>query len=97
MRLGVLDIGSNTVHLLLVDAFPGARPTAYADHKRPMSLIRHLDDDGAINEEGQRNLVEFINGAVAFAKANGAADMISFCTSAILDEATGTDMIELNN
>src|SRR5690625_6083890 len=69
MRLGVLDIGSNTIHLLLVDAFPGARPSAYADHKRPMSLIRHLDDDGAITEQGQQNLVEFINGAVAFAKA----------------------------
>lgn len=27
MRLGVLDIGSNTVHLLLVDAHPGARPS----------------------------------------------------------------------
>ena len=94
MRLGVLDIGSNTVHLLLVDAFPGARPTAYADHKRPMSLIRHLDDDGAINEEGQRNLVEFINGAVAFAKANGAADMISFCTSAIRDAANGPEVLE---
>ncbi|MDN6638720.1 MAG: Ppx/GppA family phosphatase, partial [Yaniella sp.] len=53
MRLGVLDIGSNTIHLLLVDAFPGARPNAYADHKRPMSLIQHLDDDGAITEQGQ--------------------------------------------
>ena len=93
MRLGVLDIGSNTVHLLLVDAFPGARPTAYADHKRPMSLIQHLDDDGAIAESGQRNLVEFINSAVAFAKANGAADMISFCTSAIRDAANGTEVL----
>ena len=94
MRLGVLDIGSNTVHLLLVDAFPGARPTAYADHKRPMSLIQHLNDDGAITEVGQRNLVEFINGAVAFAKTNGAADMISFCTSAIRDAANGPDVLE---
>lgn len=94
MRLGVLDIGSNTVHLLLVDAFPGARPTAYADHKRPMSLIQHLDDDGAIAEHGQRNLVEFINGAVAFATANGAADMISFCTSAIRDAANGPEVLE---
>lgn len=93
MRLGVLDIGSNTVHLLLVDAFPGARPTAYADHKRPMSLIQHLDDDGAITETGQRSLIEFINGAVAFAKANGAADMISFCTSAIRDAANGPDVL----
>src|SRR5699024_3816883 len=93
MRLGVLDIGSNTVHLLLVDAFPGARPTAYADHKRPMSLIQHLDDDGAITETDQRSLIEFINGAVAFAKANGAADMISFCTSAIRDAANGPDVL----
>lgn len=94
MRLGVLDIGSNTIHLLLVDAFPGARPSAYADHKRPMSLIQHLDADGAITEAGQANLVEFINGAVAFATANGAADMISFCTSAIRDAANGRQVLE---
>jgi exopolyphosphatase/pppGpp-phosphohydrolase len=30
MRLGVLDVGSNTVHLLVVDAHPGARPLAEA-------------------------------------------------------------------
>src|SRR5699024_10678820 len=94
MRLGVLDIGSNTVHLLLVDAFPGARPTAYADHKRPMSLIEHLDDNGAITEQGQQNLVDFINGAVAFAKVNQAADMISFCTSAIRDAANGLEVLQ---
>lgn len=93
MRLGVLDIGSNSVHLLLVDAFPGARPTAYADHKRPMSLIQHLDADGAITVQGQRNLVEFIRGAVAFAKATGAVDMISFCTSAIRDAANGPEVL----
>jgi len=94
VRLGVLDIGSNTVHLLLVDAFPGARPTAYADHKRPMSLIQHLDEDGAIAESGQQNLLEFVDSAVAFAKANGAADMISFCTSAIRDATNGAQVLE---
>src|SRR5690625_1432910 len=94
MCLGVLDIGSNTIHSLLVDAFPGARPSAYADHKRPMSLIRHLDDDGAITEQGQQNLVEFINGAVDFAKASGAVDMISFCTSAIRDAANGPAVLD---
>lgn len=94
MRLGVLDIGSNSIHLLLVDAFPGARPNAYADHKRGMSLIDHLDHDGAITRQGQRNLVDFIHGAVAFAKANGAVDMISFCTSAIRDATNGKQVLE---
>ena len=43
MRLGVLDIGSNTVHLLLVDAHPGARPVAYAEHKRSLCLLYTSD------------------------------------------------------
>lgn len=89
MRLGVLDIGSNTVHLLLVDAHSGARPTAYADHKRSLPLIRHLDAEGAISETGQRELVDFIREAVGFAEENRADDMISFCTSAIREAANG--------
>ena len=33
MRLGVLDVGSNTVHLLVVDAHTGARPIPAFSHK----------------------------------------------------------------
>ena len=59
MRLGVLDIGSNTVHLLLVDAHPGARPVPYASHKRRLSLVQFLDDDGpqGTRPEGRRQEV----------------------------------------
>ncbi|MBD9132108.1 Ppx/GppA phosphatase family protein [Bifidobacterium bifidum] len=32
-RLGVLDIGSNTIHMLIVDAVPGARPDPEASTK----------------------------------------------------------------
>src|SRR5699024_8395242 len=94
MRLGVLDIGSNTVHLLLVDAHPGARPTAYADHKRPMSLIQHQDDSGAIRESGVQELLTFIKDAVAFAQRNGAQDLIAFCTSAIRESLNGAEVPE---
>ncbi|MEY4959741.1 MAG: hypothetical protein RL271_1115 [Actinomycetota bacterium] len=31
MRLGVLDVESNTVHLQMVDAAPGARPNPTAN------------------------------------------------------------------
>ncbi|UBH25542.1 Ppx/GppA family phosphatase [Micrococcus porci] len=89
MRLGVLDIGSNTVHLLLVEARAGARPTPYAEHKRSLPLIRYLDESGAINEEGQDELVGFIGEAVAFAEEHRAEDMISFCTSAIREAENG--------
>ncbi|AXR74903.1 MULTISPECIES: Ppx/GppA family phosphatase [Auritidibacter] len=93
MRLGVLDIGSNTVHLLLVDAHPGARPNAYADHKQQLSLIRHLDDQGAITTEGVDKLLLFIREAVSFAQRNGAEDMIAFCTSAIRESANGPEVL----
>jgi exopolyphosphatase / guanosine-5'-triphosphate,3'-diphosphate pyrophosphatase len=94
MRLGVLDIGSNTVHLLLVDAHPGARPSAFADHKRSLSLLNHQDEQGRIKESGQNALVTFIKEAVTFAVANGAEDMIAFCTSAIRESGNGAAVLE---
>ncbi len=89
MRLGVLDIGSNTVHLLLVDAHPGARPVPFASHKRPLSLIAYLDDDGAITEAGQRELTGFVAEAGEFARRHRAQDLLAFCTSAIREAANG--------
>src|SRR6185437_13076781 len=67
MRLGVLDIGSNTVHLLLVDARPGANPVPFASHKRALSLVKYLDAEGNITDEGQHELIEFILDAWEFA------------------------------
>lgn len=32
-RLGVLDIGSNTIRMLIVDAAPGARPDPRGQHQ----------------------------------------------------------------
>ena len=93
MRLGVLDIGSNTVHLLLVDAHIGAMPAAFAAHKRPLSLVDHLDADGAISLQGQDQLIEFIGEAVRFAARHRAEDMLSFCTSAIREAANGPEVL----
>lgn len=94
MRLGVLDIGSNTVHLLLIDAYPGARPTAFASHKRPLSLVAYLDDDGAITEEGQRELLDFVHEAAQFATRHRAEDLLAFCTSAIRNASNGRAVLE---
>ena len=93
MRLGVLDIGSNTVHLLLVDARPGARPTAFASHKRPLQLVSYLDADGAISEAGQDELIGFVNEAWDFARRHGAQDLLAFSTSAIRESANGTQVL----
>jgi exopolyphosphatase/guanosine-5'-triphosphate,3'-diphosphate pyrophosphatase len=93
MRLGVLDIGSNTVHLLLVDAHPGARPVAFASHKRPLSLVQYLDGDGNINDAGQHELIEFVLEAWEFAASHKAEDLLAFCTSAIREATNGPEVL----
>ena len=49
--MGVLDVGSNTVHLLLVDAHYGAAPIPASKHKAPLRLAEHTDADGVIDQE----------------------------------------------
>lgn len=93
MRLGVLDIGSNTVHLLLVDAHPGANPVPFASHKRALSLVKYLDDAGNITNEGQHELIEFILEAWEFAAKHKAKDLLAFCTSAIRESTNGAQVL----
>ncbi len=94
MRLGVLDIGSNTVHLLLVDAHPGARPVPFATHKRPLSLVAFLDREGNITARGAQELESFVAEAREFALGHNAEDLLAFCTSAIREASNGADVLE---
>jgi exopolyphosphatase / guanosine-5'-triphosphate,3'-diphosphate pyrophosphatase len=84
MRLGVLDIGSNTGHLLVVDAHRGAAPLPAYSHKEPLRLAEHLED-GDLNRSGIKALAEFVAGAVVVAEDKGAQDMLGFATSAVRD------------
>ncbi len=75
MRLGVLDVGSNTVHLLVVDAHPGACPLPAHSHKAELRLAQLLDDDGAIGPQGVEDLLTFATSAVR--EARNADDVLA--------------------
>lgn len=92
MRLGVLDVGSNTVHLLVVDAHPGARPLPAHSYKAELRLAELLDDDGAIGPAGVERLVETIEGAVQAAEDQGCEQVLPFATSAVR-EASNADTV----
>ncbi len=94
MRLGVLDVGSNTVHLLLVDAHLGARPLPAYKEKTDLRLVELLDDDGSIGEQGVRTLVDCCRRAVELAEDKGATSMLAFATSALRDSMNGSDVLE---
>ena len=84
MRLGVLDIGSNTGHLLVVDAHRGAAPLPAYSHKEPLRLAEHLDD-GELTADGIAALTRFVADAVVVAEDKGSQDMLGFATSAVRD------------
>jgi len=84
MRLGVLDIGSNTGHLLVVDAHRGAAPLPAYSYKEPLRLAEHLDG-GEVTDKGIAALTAFVAGAVVVAEDKGAQDMLGFATSAVRD------------
>lgn len=93
MRLGVLDVGSNTVHLLLIDGRPGARPEPYASHKIPLQLVQYLDAEGNISQEGADALTRFVTSARDFAIENEAEDLLAFSTSAIREAGNGAAVL----
>ncbi|MFF8275153.1 Ppx/GppA family phosphatase [Streptomyces lateritius] len=92
MRLGVLDVGSNTVHLLVVDAHPGARPLPAHSHKAELRLAQLLDERGAIAPAGVERLIATVDGALHAAEDKGCEEVLPFATSAVR-EATNADAV----
>ncbi|CAL9482400.1 Ppx/GppA phosphatase family protein [Streptomyces cellulosae] len=93
MRLGVLDVGSNTVHLLVVDAHPGARPLPAHSHKTELRLAQLLDDEGAIGPDGIDRLVAVVHEALQAAEDKGVEELLPFATSAVRDARNADDVL----
>jgi exopolyphosphatase/guanosine-5'-triphosphate,3'-diphosphate pyrophosphatase len=93
MRLGVLDVGSNTVHLLVVDAHPGARPLPASSYKEELRLAEHLLPDGRIEESGAKALVDFIRSCLELGEDMGVERTVAFATSAIREAPNGEEVL----
>jgi exopolyphosphatase/guanosine-5'-triphosphate,3'-diphosphate pyrophosphatase len=94
MRLGVLDVGSNTVHLLVVDAHRGAAPLPAYSHKTELRLAEHLEKDGKIAKEGADRLVSFVKEAAALAEDKGCESVLAFATSALREAPNGDKVLD---
>jgi exopolyphosphatase/guanosine-5'-triphosphate,3'-diphosphate pyrophosphatase len=93
MRLGVLDIGSNTGHLLVVDAHAGAAPTPAFSHKEPLRLAEHLDAAGAVTQAGIDALAGFVADSLVVAEDKGCEEILGFATSAVRDASNSDDVL----
>ena len=94
MRLGVLDVGSNTVHLVVVDAQRGGPPTPMSNWKTPMRLVEYLDKKGAINEKGQGKLLNGVALAKEMSEQFRCEGMLPFATSAIRSAENSEEVLD---
>jgi len=95
MRLGVLDVGSNTVHLLVVDGYHGAAPRSAHSYKTELRLAEFLDSEGRIGDDGADRLATFVGEAVQVAEDKGVEEMLAFATSAIREAPNGDEVLDL--
>ena len=94
MRLGVLDVGSNTVHLLVVDAHSGAHPTPMHDDRWLLRLGEEIGDDGQLSKAGEKALLNAVQEGCDQAEKQGCEELLPMVTSAIRDAANGLEVLD---
>ena len=83
MRLGVLDVGSNTVHLQIMDAHHGSAPVPYQSFKEEIRLAEFLTDSGDLSSDGIATLLGTLNRLKNQARDIKIDETLAFATSAI--------------
>ena len=92
-RLGVLDVGSNTVHLLVVDARPGARPWPAYSYKAELRLAELLDRKGRVTDDAGDRLIKTIKTCMQVAEDQGVEEILAFATSALREATNGPELM----
>lgn len=93
LRLGVLDIGSNSAHLRVADLWPGHPPAGVRSVKTAVRLAEATDRHGVIHRPAVGRLIGAVRESVASAAALGVDELIPFATSALRDAANRDDVV----
>jgi len=93
VRLGVLDVGSNTVHLVVVDAHRGGHPTPMSSSKVALRLSERMTDDGRLRPDVADDLTAAVTEFSGIARSSGCGEMMAFATSAVRDAVNSDEIL----
>ncbi|MEU0090657.1 Ppx/GppA family phosphatase [Kribbella sp. NPDC006257] len=93
MRLGVLDIGSNSAQLQIVDVAAGAPPLPALAVKTPTLLGEEIGADGCISPEGIKRVVDAVVRSMRVAVEQQVDQLYPFVTSAVRDALNRDEVI----
>lgn len=92
MRIGVLDVGSNSAQLQVVEASPGAPPLPTHAVKHATLLGEAIQPDGSIAPEGADRVIEAVRDTVAAARSLQVDRLFAFATSAVRDASNRAEI-----
>jgi exopolyphosphatase / guanosine-5'-triphosphate,3'-diphosphate pyrophosphatase len=87
-------VGSNTVHLLVVDARSGGRPSPLTSEMAELRLAEQLDSSGCVGKAGIDALVQAVARAAGAAAAAECVDLLAFATSALRDAENCDEVVD---
>ncbi len=93
MRLAVLDVGSNTVHLAVVDGRPDGTFTPVARERDTLRLAEAAFPTMTLPDEAVAQLVASVERMRAAADEHDADALVAFATSAIREARNGLDAL----
>lgn len=92
MRLGVLDVGSNSVHLEVIDGHRSGPPIPFKSFKHEIKLTDYIESDGNLSSAGIQLLLKAIEVSTSEAEKFELDELLAFATSAIR-EAKNSDYV----
>jgi exopolyphosphatase/guanosine-5'-triphosphate,3'-diphosphate pyrophosphatase len=93
IRIGVLDIGSNSAHLRIMDARPGAAPVSVFRYKEPTLLAEAIAGDGSLAAVGMRRLVRAVARAAEVAHKQSVDELMVLATATLRDATNAEEIL----
>jgi exopolyphosphatase/guanosine-5'-triphosphate,3'-diphosphate pyrophosphatase len=97
MRIGALDLGSNSFHMLIVETRPDGSFEPLVREKEMLRLGDVVAREGLLTEEAVKSAVEVVRRFRTIAETHGVEELVAYGTAALREAANGpevTDRIE---
>lgn len=85
VRVGVLDVGSNSAHLRIADLKPGEPPRVVGSVKHPTRLAGTSDAGGALGAVAVDRLMAAVRHTASAAYDAGVEELLAFATATVRD------------
>lgn len=92
-RLAAIDIGSNSIHMIVIAPEPGGGYRVLGREREMVRLGKSAHGRGALSETAMRDGLETLVKMTTLARLKGAEQVVAVATSAVREAANGQDFI----